>query len=106
MRGAPHTEDRTMKAITVLTAAAALAAGLSIANAQNNMAPGSSTSTKSLTNQLTNQVTGNDKFCIKGVGGALNCKFTSLPDCEKAAKSGESCQLKPNSTTGSGSMAK
>jgi hypothetical protein len=91
-----------MRRITPWTAALALVAAISTANAQDTASPATPGAMKS----MTNQVSGSDKFCIKGAGGALNCRYASLPDCEKAAKSGESCQLRPSSTTGSGAMAK
>ena len=92
-----------MKTLTTLTAIAALIAGISIASAQGTMKPSSS---GTIGGGAGMHVTGSGKFCIKGAGGALNCQYASLAACQKVVKSGESCQVKPSSTTGSGSTAK
>ncbi|MGH9806121.1 MAG: hypothetical protein ACRD9W_02465 [Terriglobia bacterium] len=82
---------RTLTALTV----AALIAGVSIASAQ------STTMGHSNMGQSTASVTGSGKFCIKSANGALNCEYASLSACKKGAKSGESCEARPSSTTGS-----
>ena len=93
-----------MKTLTTLTAVAALIAGISLAAAQSNPAPKSgamgSSSGSSMGSQ---QATGAGRFCIESApGGALNCKYASLADCQKDAKGGQKCSPNPNSgTTGS-----
>ena len=91
-----------MKTLTTLTAVAALIAGISLAAAQTSTAPKSGAMGSSST-MGAQQATGSGKFCIEGApGGALNCKYASLADCQKDAKSGQKCSPNPNSgTTGS-----
>jgi len=95
-----------MKTLTTLTAVAALIAGMSLASAQTSTTPksgamGSSSSSSSMGAQK--QATGTGKFCIEGsAGGALNCKYASLADCQKDATANQKCSPNPNSgTTGS-----
>ena len=88
-----------MKTLTTLTTVVALAAGISIAQAQGTMGkPGSSGSMQAP------QTTGNAAFCIAtSPGGPLNCKYASLAACEKDAKA-QNLNCSPNpkkSTTGS-----
>jgi len=83
-----------MKTLTALTAVAALVAGISIASA-------ASMDKNSTMGSTSASVTGTGKFCIKGAAGALNCQYASLSACQKVAKGSESCQARPNSTTGS-----
>ena len=85
-----------MKTLTMLTAAAALIAGISIASAQSSTMDNSS-STMGATTQ---HVTGTGKFCIKGATGALNCEYASLSACKKVATGNQSCEARPSSTTG------
>ena len=86
-----------MKALTTLTAIAALAAGISFAQAQGM---GSSSSPSS----AAPQTIGSAAFCINtSAGGALNCKYASMAACEKDAKP-QNLNCSPNpkkSTTGS-----
>ena len=85
-----------MKTLTTLTAVAALIAGISVAGAASSMDKSSTMGSGSA------QATGTGKFCISGTGGALNCQYASLADCQKAATGSESCKANPNSeTTGS-----
>ena len=82
-----------MKKFIVLAAAAALLSGVSFANAQ--------TTTPSVAKTQMNAKT-NASFCLD-VGGTKSCKYTTLADCQKDAKSNGTCL--PNakaSTTGSG----
>ena len=85
-----------MKALTTLTAVAALIAGISIASAAD-----SSMDKSNSMGATSTHITGTSKFCIKGTGGALNCEYASLAACQKAAKSGEILRGQPSSTTGS-----
>ncbi len=85
-----------MKTLTTLTAVAALIAGMSIAGAASSMDKSNAMSGSSM------HITGTSQFCIKGASGALNCEYASLSACQKVAKSGESCEAKPSTTTGSG----
>lgn len=82
-----------MKTLIALTVAAAMAAGLSIANAQ--MTPSGSS----------NNLTANgSKYCaqVKGTN-SLNCKFATMAACENESKaSGDACIVNPKGgTTGS-----
>ena len=72
-----------MKTLTTLTAIAALAAGMSLAQAQGSMgSPSSSGSSMGAP-----QATGNAAFCIQtSASGGLNCKYASMAACEKDAK--------------------
>ena len=89
-----------MKTLTTLTAVAALVAGVTLAQAQGTMAPGSSSGGS----MQAPQTTGNAAFCITtSPGGPLNCKYASLAACEKDAKP-QSLNCSPNpkrGTTGS-----
>jgi len=89
-------------AAPVFLAIATLIAGISLAAAQTSTAPKSGAMGSSST-MGAQQATGSGKFCIEGApGGALNCKYASLADCQKDAKSGQKCSPNPNSgTTGS-----
>ncbi len=85
-----------MKTLTTLTAVAALVAGIAVANAQ--MKPSTSGPAAAP------KATGNSPFCIStSVGGALNCKYTSMDACQKDAKpQNMNCLPNPNKgTTGS-----
>jgi hypothetical protein len=84
-----------MKTLTTLAAVAALIAGISIASAAG-------TTDKSDTmGASSTHATGSGKFCITGVGGALNCEYASLAACQKAVTGSESCKANPSATTGS-----
>ena len=82
-----------MKTLTTLTAVAALIAGISIASAASSMDKSDAMGST--------HITGTGKFCISAAGGALNCKYASLADCQKAVTGSESCKARPASTTGS-----
>jgi len=69
-----------MKTLTTLTAIAALAAGISVAQAQMSSSPPSGGSMGAP------QQMGNAAFCINSSGGGLNCKYATLAACEKDAK--------------------
>jgi hypothetical protein len=92
-----------MKTLTTLTAVAALIAGISLAAAQTSTAPKSGAMGSSSSMGAQQQATGSGKFCLEGApGGALNCKYASITDCQKDAKDGQKCSANPNSgTTGS-----
>ncbi len=84
-----------MKTLTMLSAATALIAGLSIAQAQNSMGSSSGSDPKAV---------GNAAFCINtSASGALNCKYASMAACEKDAKPQNlNCSPNPSKrTTGS-----
>lgn len=73
-----------MKTLTTLTAAVALIAGISIAQAADS----------------SSKVTGTGKYCVKGASGELNCNYASLSACQGDAK-GADCVANPNiGTTG------
>jgi hypothetical protein len=88
-----------MKTLTTLTAIAALAAGISFAQAQGTMGTSSSPSASGAP-----QTIGNAAFCINtSASGGLNCKYASMAACEKDAKP-QNLNCSPNpkkSTTGS-----
>jgi hypothetical protein len=88
-----------MKTLITVTAIAALAAGISFAQAQGTMSPPPSGSS-----MQKSQTTGNAAFCIStSASGGLNCKYASMAACEKDAKPQNlNCSPNPNkSTTGS-----
>lgn len=88
-----------MKMVTTLTTVAALAAGISFAQAQGTM--GSPSTGGSMQKA---QTVGNSPFCIStSASGALNCKYASMAACEKDAKPQNlNCSPNPNKgTTGS-----
>jgi hypothetical protein len=79
-----------MKTLTTLTAAVALIAGMSIANAA-----GTSSMSKSA------EVIGTAKYCTKTKTGELMCNYASLDACKSGAKNA-ACVANPHtSTTGS-----
>jgi hypothetical protein len=82
---------RLMKTLTILTAAAALAAGLSVASAQVG----------SEREGQQPQATGSGKFCIEtSPGGAWNCKFATMAACEKEAQPNKgACYPNPRAGT-------
>ena len=92
-----------MKTLTTLTAVAALIAGISYAAAQTSTVPKSGAMGSRSTMGVQQQAIGTGRFCIEGApGGALNCKYASLADCQKDAMGGQKCSANPNSgTTGS-----
>ena len=94
-----------MKAITTLTAIAALVAGMSIASAQMSPSGPSSSGVSGTTGSSTPQAaTGSGQFCIEtSKSGGMNCKYASMAACEKDAQAqGLKCSPNPNkSTTGS-----
>lgn len=82
-----------MKALTTLTAVAALIAGISVASAQ--MSPSGSSSMSKSAN-----ATGSGKFCIEtSKGGSLQCKYASITACEKDAQP-QGLRCSPNPKTG------
>ncbi len=88
-----------MKGLVTLTAAAALLAGITVAQAQ--MRSGQSGGTPQAGESGMSQ---NGKFCSKGASGTqMDCRFATMAACEKEAKAkNETCV--PNSqrgTTGS-----
>jgi hypothetical protein len=89
-----------MRTLTTLAAIAALAAGISFAQAQGTTnSPSSSGSSMQAA-----QTIGNSPFCINtSASGSLNCKYASMAACEKDAKP-QNLNCSPNpkkSTTGS-----
>ena len=79
-----------MKTLTTLTAAAALIAGMSIANAAD---------TSSMSKSA--EVIGTSAYCTKAKTGELMCNYASLDACKSGAK-GADCLANPHtSTTGS-----
>jgi len=88
-----------MKTLTTLTAIAALAAGISIAQAEGSMGASSPSASGAAP-----QTIGNAAFCINtSASGSLNCKYASMAACEKDAKP-QNLNCSPNpkkSTTGS-----
>jgi hypothetical protein len=97
VRPAPSHKEQPMKTLTTLTAIAALAAGMSFAQAQGTM--GSPSSSGAAPQQI-----GTAPFCINtSASGGLNCKYASMAACEKDAKP-QNLNCSPNpkrSTTGS-----
>ena len=87
-----------MKILTMLTAVAALVAGISVASAQTSSSPAQSAPPKA-------SGSGNAAFCINNCGKSarLNCKYQTMASCEKDAKPQNlNCSANPNkSTTGS-----
>lgn len=81
-----------MKTLTGLAAIAALAAGISVAGAQSGMSNSSGSQ---------RQAIGNSPFCVStSASGSLNCKYTSLAECEKDAKpQNQTCTPNPNKGT-------
>jgi hypothetical protein len=88
-----------MRTLTTLAAIAALAAGISFAQAQ-----GMTSSPPSSGGMQAAQTIGNSPFCINtSASGTLNCKYASMAACEKDAKP-QNLNCSPNpkkSTTGS-----
>ena len=68
-----------------------------------NTAPKSGAMSSSSSMGAQQQATGAGQFCIESTpGGALNCKYASLADCQKDAKGRPEMFADPNSgTTGS-----
>jgi hypothetical protein len=89
-----------MKTLTALAAVAALAAGISFAQAQGT----ASSPPSSGSSMQAPQTIGSAAFCINtSPSGALNCKYASMAACEKDAKP-QNLNCSPNpkkSTTGS-----
>ncbi len=81
-----------MKTLTMLTAVAALIAGISTASAQMSPSPSQSAPPKA---------TGNSPVCINvSASGGLNCKYQTMAACEKDAKAQNlNCSPNPNKTT-------
>jgi hypothetical protein len=46
--------------------------------------------------------TGTGKYCLKGPGATMNCKYQTMAACDKAKKGTETCVANLASTTGSG----
>lgn len=83
-----------MKALTTLTAVAALIAGISVASAQMSPSGSGSSMNKSA------NATGSGKFCIEtSKGGSLQCKYASITACEKDAQA-QGLRCSPNPKTG------
>ena len=76
-----------MKTLATFAAAAALIAGIGIANAQNSQAPAAA---------------GSGKFCLTTKSGPKNCSFASLQECQTKAKGmkGTCAANTDSSTTG------
>jgi hypothetical protein len=114
-----------MKSLIALAAAAALAGGISLANAQNsgntpaeNTSPSSinagaqkgnantksgseSAGTAMKSNRMKSakaKITGKGKFCLSTApsGNVWSCKFASMEACQKAAKTGLEQKCQPN----------
>ena len=67
---------------SVITAAALLAAiGLAVSSAS---------------------AAGSGKYCLKGPGAKMDCKYQTMASCDKAKKGSQSCVTNTASTTGSG----
>ena len=95
-----------MKTLTTLTAAAALIAGLSLANAadSSSMNKDKTMGAGSMNKQV--QVIGTSKYCVKTKSGTLNCTYASLSACRSDAK-GAACTANPHTgTTGAGGTMK
>ena len=45
---------------------------------------------------------GSSKYCLKGPGAKMNCKYQTMASCDKAKKGTQTCVANPTSTTGSG----
>ena len=65
-----------MKTLATFAAAAALIAGIGIANAQNSQAPAAANPAAA----------GSGKFCLTTKSGPKNCSFASLQECQTKAK--------------------
>ncbi len=93
-----------MKTLTTLTAAVALIAGMSMANAAGTSMGHPAPRGNTMMGKVAH-VTGTKKYCMKTKSGTLNCKFASLQSCKKMVKSSK-CVINPRagSTTGSGMM--
>jgi len=90
-----------MKTLTTLTAAAALIAGLSLAQAAD-----SSSMKKDNAMGKSAEVIGTSKYCTKAKTGELMCNYASLQACQGDAK-GASCVANPQiGTTGAGGNMK
>lgn len=89
-----------MKTFVTLTAAAALLAGVSLAQAQ--MKSGQTGGTPQAGESTVSQ---SGKFCSKGPSGTqMDCRFATMAACEKEAKvKNETCvpNSAPRGTTGS-----
>ncbi len=112
-----------MKTLTALTAAAALIAGISIANLANAQNPAGAAPQVSSPSNLNKgsdtgptpqsgaeskstarsgmkraAMTGKSRYCMSGARGSnsWNCKFASMASCKKAEKSmGRNCRTNP-----------
>ena len=42
------------------------------------------------------------KYCLKGPGSKMNCKYETMASCTKAKTGSQTCIASPASTTGSG----
>lgn len=74
-----------MKMLTTFTAAVALAAGMSIANAASSMSRPA-------------EVIGTSSYCTKAKTGELICNYASLSACKSGAKNTD-CVANPQITT-------
>ncbi|HET9616633.1 MAG TPA: DUF3551 domain-containing protein [Pseudolabrys sp.] len=81
-----------MKTLATFAAAAALIAGIGIANAQNSQAPAAANPAAA----------GSGKFCLTTKSGPKNCSFASLQECQTKAKGmkGTCAANTDSSTTG------
>ena len=99
-----------MKALTTLTAVAALVVGMSIASAQTPSQPAQAPNATGMkaapaANGKKSLVHGTGKFCsVSATDGKMNCKYVSVDACQKDPKlKGRPCVANPGSagTTGS-----
>lgn len=88
-----------MRTFTILAAAAALLAGVSIANAQGSQ---SQVAPVGSPNPTMSTVVGKSKFCMQTSAGTLSCVYASMDACQRAGRSGGlGCVGNPNiGTTG------
>lgn len=94
-----------MKTLTALTAAAALAMSMSVANAQSSMQKPSAMQKTAAT------VVGSEAFCSRPRSGSadLNCQFATRAECVQKVGQAGSKRCVPNpqiGTTGAGGSMK
>ena len=82
-----------MKTLTTLTAAVALIAGMSLAQAADS---------SSMSKDKTAEVIGTSQYCTKAKTGELICNYASLSACQDGAKGAECVSNPQSGTTGSG----
>lgn len=88
-----------MRTFTILVAAGALLAGVSIANAQGSQ---SQNAPVGAPNPTMSTVVGKSKFCVQTTAGTLSCLYASMNACQRASGVGSlGCIANPNiGTTG------